>query len=87
MTLQTIALLLVTLAAPLAASTQSVAPPIARARAWAVLEERDLVLEGTAWDPATRSVLVGSLNKYKVVAIAEDGSVSDRVPPACQLPA
>jgi len=58
--------------------------PIARARAFALLAERDLVPEGTAYDPTTRSVLVGSLNKNKVVAIAADGSVSDRVPPRTQ---
>src|SRR5687768_13579646 len=55
--------------------------PVARAGVLAALEERDLVPEGTGWDPVTRSVLVGSLNKNKVVAIAADGSVSDRVPP------
>ena len=54
--------------------------PIARGQVWAVLEERDLVPEGTAWDPATASVLVGSLNKNKIVAIASDGTVRDRVP-------
>ena len=53
--------------------------PVARAWVFAVLAERDLVPEGTAWDPATRAVLVGSLNKNKIVAIAPDGSVSDRV--------
>jgi len=53
--------------------------PIARGHVWAMLQERDLVLEGTAWDPATRSLLAGSLNKNKVVAIAPDGSVTDRV--------
>ena len=46
---------------------------------WASIAERDLIAEGTAYDPATRSVLVGSLNKHKVVAIAPDGSVTDRV--------
>ena len=54
--------------------------PVARAQVLAVLAERDLVPEGTAWDPATRAVLVGSLNKNKIVAIAVDGSVSERVP-------
>jgi YVTN family beta-propeller protein len=54
--------------------------PVARARVWAILAERDLIPEGTAWDPATSSVLVGSLNKHKVVAIAPDGTVTDRVP-------
>ena len=47
---------------------------------WATIAERDLVPEGTAWDSATRSVLVGSLNKHKIIAIAPDGSVTDRVP-------
>ena len=54
--------------------------PVARGQAWAVLEERDLVPEGTAYDPATRSVLVGSLHKNKIVAIDASGRASDRVP-------
>ena len=53
--------------------------PIARGKAWAVIEERDLVPEGTAWDPVTRSVLLGSLNKAAIVAISPDGKVTDRV--------
>jgi sugar lactone lactonase YvrE len=53
--------------------------PVSRGTVWATIAERDLVAEGTAWDPATRSVLVGSLNKHKIVAIAADGSVTDRV--------
>jgi hypothetical protein len=53
--------------------------PVSLGTSWASIAERDLVAEGTAYDPATRSVLIGSLNKYKVVAIAPDGSVSDRV--------
>jgi sugar lactone lactonase YvrE len=53
--------------------------PISLGSVWATIAERDLVPEGTAWDPATRSVLIGSLNKYKIVAIAPDGSVTDRV--------
>ena len=48
---------------------------------WATIGERDLVPEGTAWDPVTRSVLIGSLNKHKIIAIAPDGTVSDRVAP------
>jgi sugar lactone lactonase YvrE len=47
---------------------------------WATIAERDLVPEGTAYDPSTRSVLIGSLNKNKVLAIAPDGTVSERVP-------
>ena len=53
--------------------------PVSLGTVWATIAERDLIAEGTAWDPATRSVLVGSLNKNKIVAIAPDGSVSDRV--------
>ena len=62
--------------APLAARADA---PISRGRVWATLQERDLVPEGTAWDPATGSVLVGSLNKHAIMAIARDGSVSERV--------
>ena len=57
------------------------ARPMTRATVWATLAERDLVPEGTAYDPATRSVLLGSLNKHKIVAIGPDGTVSDRVAP------
>ena len=53
--------------------------PIARGHVWATLQERDLVPEGTTWDPVTRSLLLGSLNKNKIVAVAEDGTVTDRV--------
>lgn len=62
---------------PLATRADSV---FGRGRVLATIEERDLVPEGTAWDPATRSVLVGSLNKNAIVAIASDGRISDRVP-------
>lgn len=55
------------------------ARPVSLGAVWATIAERDLVAEGTAWDPASRSVLIGSLNKHKIVAIAPDGSVSDRV--------
>src|SRR5215211_174581 len=53
--------------------------PISLASVWATIAERDLIAEGTAWDASTRSVLVGSLNKHKIIAIAPDGSVTDRV--------
>jgi sugar lactone lactonase YvrE len=66
------------------ASVDSLVEVVSRPRSagtvWATIAERDLVAEGTAYDPATRSVLVGSLNKHKIVAIAPDGSVTDRVP-------
>jgi DNA-binding beta-propeller fold protein YncE len=54
--------------------------PIAQGHAWTVLQERDLVLEGTAWDPATGRLLLGSLNKHKVVAVDTSGVARDLVP-------
>jgi sugar lactone lactonase YvrE len=51
-----------------------------RGRVIATIEERDLVPEGTAWDPVTRSILIGSLNKRAIIAIAPDGRITDRVP-------
>jgi len=53
--------------------------PVSNGLVWATLDERDLVPEGTAWDPRTRSVLIGSLNKYKIMAISSDGVVTERV--------
>lgn len=53
--------------------------PVNTAWVWATIAERDLIAEGTAYDPATQSVLVGSLNKNKIVAIGPDGTVTDRV--------
>lgn len=53
--------------------------PLSRGAVWQTLDERDLILEGTAWDPATRSLLLGSLHKNKIIAIAPDGTVSERV--------
>lgn len=61
---------------PLAAGADSA---ISRGRVVATIEERDLVPEGTAWDPATRSILIGSLNKNAIIAIARDGKITDRV--------
>lgn len=53
--------------------------PVNTAWLWATIAERDLIAEGTAYDPATQSVLVGSLNRNRIVAIAPDGKVTDRV--------
>jgi DNA-binding beta-propeller fold protein YncE len=51
--------------------------PIARARHWATIRERDFVPEGTAFDPATNTVFVGSLFKGRIVAVAADGTVRE----------
>lgn len=53
--------------------------PVSRGKVWATVAERDLILEGTAYDPSTRSVLLGSLHKNRVIAIAPDGNVTNRV--------
>ena len=42
--------------------------------------ERDLIPEGIAYDPATRSFFLGSIRKRKIVRIGPDGRVSDFVP-------
>ena len=67
---------------------KSAEQPVSNGSVLATIAERDLVPEGTAWDPFTRSVLIGSLNKHKIVAIASDGTVTDRVasaPAGCVL--
>lgn len=48
---------------------------------WATIDEPDLVPEGMTYDPRTRAVLVGSMHKRKILAIAPDGRVSERVAP------
>jgi sugar lactone lactonase YvrE len=53
--------------------------PVSRGEVWATLEGRDLILEGSAYDPATGSMLVGSLNKRAILAVSADGRVTDRV--------
>jgi YVTN family beta-propeller protein len=55
--------------------------PVARAQVLGVIEERDFVPEGTAYDPQSRRVLVGSIYKGKVVAIGPDGRVRELIPP------
>jgi len=45
------------------------------------IPEPDLIPEGIAWDPKTRTLFVSSLAKHKIVAIAPDGAVRDFVPP------
>lgn len=43
------------------------------------LEERDLIPEGTAYDPVTEQVFISSMYKRKIVAIRKDGSHYDFV--------
>src|SRR5882762_11191566 len=41
------------------------------------LSEKDLIPEGIAFDPLTKSFYVSSINKRKIVKVDETGSVSD----------
>ncbi len=52
---------------------------ISRGTVWATISETDLVPEGTAYDPSTRSILIGSLNKNKILAIDPNRAVTERV--------
>lgn len=45
----------------------------------AVITEKDLIPEGTAYDPVTKQVFVSSTYKRKIVAIREDGTYYDFV--------
>src|SRR5688572_5898013 len=56
--------------------------PVARGRvAWA-LEEKDLIPESVAWDPAHDVFYVGSMYKRKIVKVDRGGRASDFVPQA-----
>ena len=44
--------------------------------------EPDLIPEGIAFDPATRTLYLGSIRKRKIVAVSPEGRVRDFVPPA-----
>ena len=55
-------------------------PAVAHARVAFVSEEKDLVPEGLAYDAKRDVFYLGSLNRRKIVQIAEDGKISDFVP-------
>ena len=54
---------------------------VSRSRSAFTIAEPDLIPEGAAWDPKTRTLFVGSLHKAKVVAIGPDGKARDFVRP------
>jgi sugar lactone lactonase YvrE len=58
--------------------------PVANATRAFTIAEKDLIPEGIAWDPGSRTLFVGSLAKDKIVAIALNGNgvgkVRDFVP-------
>ena len=47
--------------------------PVSNARPAFTIPEADMIPEGIAWDPGTRTLFLGSLAKNKIVAIAVDG--------------
>lgn len=57
-------------------------PTVADAPVAFRLAERDLICEGIAYDPKRKDLLVGSLNKRKIVRIRPGGAVSDFIAPA-----
>lgn len=54
--------------------------PIVNAAPAFTIPEADLIPEGIAWDPKTRTLFLGSLAKKKIVAVAPDAAVRDFVP-------
>jgi hypothetical protein len=54
--------------------------PVSNAKTAFTIPEADLIPEGIAWDPGSRTLFLGSLAKNKIVAIAPDGRVRDFVP-------
>jgi sugar lactone lactonase YvrE len=46
------------------------------------IPEPDMIPEGIAFDPATRTLYVGSIRKRKIVAVSPEGRVRDFVPSA-----
>jgi sugar lactone lactonase YvrE len=59
--------------------------PISRSASAFTLPESDLIAEGIAHDPVTRTFFVSSIHKRKVVAIRPDGTVSDFATSEAQL--
>ena len=59
--------------------------PAATGRAAAAVaftvDEEDLIPEGLAWDPETRTLFLGSIHKRKVIAIGPDGRSRDLTRP------
>lgn len=54
--------------------------PVLNAAPAFTIPEADLIPEGIAWDPKTRTLFVGSLAKHKIVAISAEGKIRDFVP-------
>jgi hypothetical protein len=56
------------------------ARPVTHSAPAYTVTEADLIPEGIAWDPGTRSLFLGSLSKHKIIVVSPDGKVRDFVP-------
>ena len=57
------------------------AAPLVRSTAAFTLAERDLLTEGVAYDPKTRSFFVGSVRRGKILRVDDRGRTTEFVPP------
>jgi sugar lactone lactonase YvrE len=57
------------------------AAPLVRSTPAFILPERDLLTEGIAYDPKTRSFFVGSVHRGKILRVDSHGRATDLVPP------
>jgi len=57
------------------------AAPVIHSTPAFTLAERDLLTEGIAYDPGTRSFFIGSVRRGKILRVDERGRISEFVPP------
>ena len=72
-------LLLCLLCCCFSCSRQSTPPKVVVSDTLAVITEKDMIPEGTAYDPSTKQVFISSTYKRKIVAIRENGTYYDVV--------
>lgn len=65
-----------------AARFAAAAPPVGHARLRCELQARDILPEGTAWDPKRNEVLISSGRRRTVLAVDPAGACREVVPPA-----
>ena len=57
--------------------------PVVRSTVAFTLPETDLLTEGIAYDPGSRTFFVGSVHQRKIMRVAGDGRATEFVQPAC----
>jgi sugar lactone lactonase YvrE len=62
------------------------ATPLVRGTPAFTLPEKDLLTEGIAYDPRTRSFFVGSVHRRKILRVDRHGHVTELVHPGADLP-